>query len=198
MLSSTQLFSSLTNFATYIFLNLEFSALSAISLRPAENLVMSTNLGKGVTLPLSSWNRYVAIPQCGWVVNVTLFWPRMMEANLEMGATTGTGYQSSLVAKPVCFSTLSTRSGRVNLPVSSSSWVILPEKEMGWKLTPLMTSEFSKANLMMSPILSSFIPIPTTGTSTMDGGLIPSSLSFLQFSMTPILMCIIFLPLLLR
>ena len=131
-------------------------------------------------------------------MKVTLVWPRMMDANLEMGATTGTGYQSSLVAYPVCSSTHLTRSGSVNLPEATSSLVTLPVNAMGWKLTPLMTSEFSKANLMMSPIMSSFMPIPTTGTSTMDGDLRPSSFSFLQFSMTPILMCIIFLPLDLR
>ena len=55
--SSTQLLSSLSSLVRYSFLNLAFSALSAISFRPAENLAMSTNLGKGVTLPFSSWNR---------------------------------------------------------------------------------------------------------------------------------------------
>ncbi len=99
---STHLFRSLRTLIALIFLNLESSIFIAMLLRPSENIFMSTNLGSGVTFPSSDWNRYVARPQWGWAVKVTLFWDRNSEAKLDIGATTGTGYQSSGTVYPVC------------------------------------------------------------------------------------------------
>ena len=71
---------------------------------------------------------------------------------MDIPDTTGTGYQSCMPVHPVCSLTALATSVRVILPSLTSSWVTLPVKATGWKLTPLTTSLFWMANLRMSPI----------------------------------------------
>ena len=168
--SSMHVFKRPTSLKSCHFLNLAFSIASANSSNPITNFLTSMNLGIGTYSPSPPLRMYVAIPQWGCAVNVTIGLPRYAEAYLDTGETTGTGNQSSGFAYPVCSCTSLIRSGIVYLPFSNSSRVILPVNDTGWKFTPRMISELSNANLIMSPIWWSFTPLTIVGTRTTDGG----------------------------
>ena len=77
---------------------------------------------------------------------MTFGWFIRAEASVERGTTLGTENQSDFLICPfVCSSKFLARSGRVNLCLASSSLLILPVKATGWKLMPLITSQFSRA-----------------------------------------------------
>lgn len=76
-------------------------------------------------------------PQWGWQVNVTCFSPSI---NFERGETHGAGRKSSiLIWDFVCSSTNFSKSGIIRWFRTSFAGV-LPAKETGWKLMPLMVS----------------------------------------------------------
>ena len=76
----------------------------------------------------------------------------------------------------VCFSTSDTKSSIVIRCCSTWSAGVRPANDTGWKFTPRIISRFLRANDMISPTWSSFIPLTSVGTSTIP------SFAFLQFS----------------
>src|SRR3972149_6611390 len=98
------------------------------SMRPST--ATDRDIGTG-SLP-SSRNRYEARPHAGWLVNAGFAVPVRADTSSLIGATNGTGYQSSRPRYPVCCSRSYARSERVYRSFRRSSSGIRPVSDTGW------------------------------------------------------------------
>src|SRR5207237_2573697 len=103
------------------------------SMRPSTSTKRVIGTG---SFPFSR-NRYDARPHAGCDVNDGLAVSVRTDTSSEIGATKGTGYQSSRVRYPVCSSRSYARSLRVYRSFLRSSSRIRPDKLTGLKLHPL-------------------------------------------------------------